>query len=103
MRLIIMFDLPTYTTEDKKCYTKFRKNLIHLGFNMIQYSIYTRIIKNNDDANKYIQHIKYILPSKGSIRLLKITEKQYANMSILLGNKSSNELFLENIDTILDM
>ena len=47
-----MFDLPTNTSEDRKNYTRFRKSLIKLGFDMLQYSVYARITKNNDDSKK---------------------------------------------------
>lgn len=35
MRLMIMFDLPVETSEERKEYRKFRKNLINEGFIMI--------------------------------------------------------------------
>ncbi len=70
---------------------------------MLQYSIYTRIVKNNDDADKYIHRLKYNIPPKGSIRLLKITEKQYSNMLILQGNITYSEQLLENINQIIDL
>ena len=34
-----MFDLPVETSEERKEYRKFRKNLINEGFIMIQYSV----------------------------------------------------------------
>lgn len=35
MRIIVMFDLPTATTEDKREYLHFRTGLIKLGFDML--------------------------------------------------------------------
>ena len=103
MRLILMFDLPTNTSTDKKNYNTFKKHIVNLGFCMLQYSIYTRIVKNNDYADKYIHRLKYNIPPKGSIRLLKITEKQYSNMLILQGNITYSEQLLENINQIIDL
>ena len=40
---MIMFDLPVETSEERKEYRKFRKNLINEGFIMIQYSVYVRV------------------------------------------------------------
>lgn len=57
MRIIVMFDLPTATTEDKREYLHFRTGLIKLGFDMLQYSVYSRITRNNDDARKYINKV----------------------------------------------
>ena len=62
MRIIVMFDLPTATTEDKREYLHFRTGLIKLGFDMLQFSVYSRITRNNDDARKYVNKVKAILP-----------------------------------------
>ena len=39
MRIIVFFDLPTETLEDKREYRKFRKMLIENGFVMMQESV----------------------------------------------------------------
>jgi CRISPR-associated protein Cas2 len=36
MRLILMFDLPTNTSTDKKNYNTFKKHIVNLGFCMLQ-------------------------------------------------------------------
>ena len=89
-----MFDLPTATKEDKREYMCFRKGLIKMGFSMLQYSIYMRIVRNNDDAYKYVKRLQNILPPIGSVRVLQITEKQYSSMKIMLGNKTPTENLL---------
>ena len=91
MRIILMFDMPTITIEDRKNYSKFRDNLIDDGFIMIQYSIYVRICKNQDDITKHINRVKMFTPEKGNIRLLQVTEKQYEQMIMLRGIKNDDE------------
>ena len=61
---------------------------------MLQYSVYSRITRNNDDARKYINKVKVILPPVGSVRVLQVTEKQYASMIIMLGDKTPTENLL---------
>lgn len=100
MRIIVMFDLPTATTEDKREYMHFRTGLIKLGFDMLQYSVYSRITRNNDDARKYINKVKAILPPVGSVRVLQVKEKQYAGMIIMLGDKTPTENLLTTEDLI---
>lgn len=100
MRIIVMFDLPTATTEDKREYLHFRTGLIKLGFDMLQYSVYSRITRNNDDARKYINKVKSILPPVGSVRVLQVTEKQYSGMIIMLGDKTLTENLLNTEDLI---
>lgn len=100
MRILVLFDLPTKTKEDKKNYTGFRKSLIKLGFSMLQYSVYFRVTRNHDDMDKYILLVKHILPPIGSVRVLAITEKQYEKMIIMLGERSQDEDLLIPKDII---
>ena len=46
MRLLVFFDLPTITAQDKREYRAFRKLLIKNGFFMMQESVYCRMILN---------------------------------------------------------
>lgn len=100
MRILVMFDLPTTTSVDKREYLHFRKSLIKMGFDMLQYSVYCRITRNNDDAQKYIRMVRVALPPVGSIRILQITERQYASMMILLGEKTPTENLIGTQDIV---
>ncbi len=88
--IIIMFDLPTTSKKDLKKYTKFRKLMLNDGFSMIQYSIYIRICKSNYSANAHIKYIKKIIPLKGEVRILKLTDKVYNSMEILRSFEKTN-------------
>ena len=91
MRIIVMFDLPMVTEKEKRTATKFRKYLLDDGFIMMQFSVYSRICKNNDDLNKHINRLKINAPKSGNIRLLQVTENQYNNMIMFSGEKSVEE------------
>ena len=98
MRIIVMFDLPVITDKEKKIATKFRKFLLDEGFIMMQYSVYSRICKNNDDLNKHINRLRINAPKTGNIRLLQITENQYNNIIMFSGSKSVEEnISIENL------
>ena len=86
-----MFDLPVITEKEKKIASKFRKYLLDDGYIMMQYSVYSRICKNNDDLKKHINRIKINSPKTGNIRLLQVTENQYNNMIMFCGTKSIEE------------
>ena len=43
MRIVVFFDLPVVTAKEKKAAAKFRKFLIKDGYNMMQWSVYSRI------------------------------------------------------------
>lgn len=94
MRMILFFDLPVKTKPERKIYSKFRKALIKKGFFMIQYSVYTKILANRDSAIKEKESIRKIIPEKGHIRLMIVTEKQYSKMEIIVGGKSNQESFI---------
>ena len=91
MRVLVMFDMPTNNKRERKLYAKFRKYLIQDGFMMLQYSVYMRICKGVASANRHLDKISLIVPPKGYIRGLILTEKQFDNMRLLLGKPSDNE------------
>ena len=52
MRMVVMFDLPVETREQRKIATKFRKYLLDEGYVMMQFSVYYRICNGKDMVNK---------------------------------------------------
>lgn len=102
MRMILMFDLPVKTKKDRQIYTKFRKILLKRGFFALQYSVYSKIYANRDAAQTEKDYIRRCAPERGNIRIMIVTEKQYANMEIIVGGKSNQEaLITEEVLLIL--
>lgn len=99
MRLIVMFDLPVITDKERKIATNFRNFLLDDGYIMMQFSVYSRICKNNDDLQKHINRLKIHSPKNGNIRMLQITEKQYSNIIMFAGSKEVEEDI--SIDSLL--
>lgn len=85
MRMMVFFDLPTVTKSERRAYTLFRRFLLNDGYDMIQFSIYGRILNGNDAEEKHLKRLLVNLPPEGSIRVLTVTEKQYAGMKLLVG------------------
>lgn len=52
---------------------------------MIQFSVYGRILNGNDAQDKHLKRLMANLPPEGSVRLLTVTEKQFASMQLLVG------------------
>ena len=86
MRLMIMFDLPMETADEKREYRKFRKCLVNEGFLMIQYSVYARVCVSRKTAKFLENRVKKFLPTGGTVQSLMVTEKQYNEMHFLNGN-----------------
>lgn len=95
MRIMVFFDLPVKTKKQRKQYGDFRKFLINDGYFMLQYSVYSRMVRNHDDAQKHVERVKCHLPPEGSVRIMTVTEKQYASMEILVGDKWKEEVLLD--------
>ena len=90
MRLLLMFDMPTLTPTDRRDYRQFRKFLISEGFLMHQFSIYTKILLNDTAAQAMVSRLEKHVPKKGHITLLKVTEKQFAKMIYLHGERNKS-------------
>lgn len=91
MYLFVFFDLPVKTKQERRNATRFRKFLINDGYDMMQLSVYTRVCRGQDAADKHLGRIEKNLPPKGSIRTLQVTERQFARMRLLVGNQTAQE------------
>lgn len=97
---MVFFDLPVDTKSRRKEYAKFRKFLINDGYVMLQYSVYAKTVRNHDDAKKHCKYLQSSVPAEGSVRVLTVTEKQYASMELLVGEKLATENLLDNKDIL---
>ena len=93
MRILVMFDLPVIERSERKIATQFRQSLLKDGYRMRQFSVYYRPIRGLDRLYKYINRIRALAPKKGSVRIIVLTEKQFANMYIFTGTKTAQETF----------
>ncbi len=94
MRLLVFFDLPTETSEEKREYRRFRKTLLKNGFIMLQESVYCRLFVTPSAEQTAKEIIRKNKPSAGIVQLLSVTEKQFSKMEFLVGEHHS-----ELIDT----
>ena len=96
MRVFVMFDLPTNTKAERAVANQFRGSLLKRGFYRLQYSVYVKICNGHESAKNVEKSIEMFVPSKGAVRIMVVTEKQYAAMSVILGPKCYQESFFEN-------
>jgi CRISPR-associated protein Cas2 len=87
MWVLVFFDLPTETKTERKNAAKFRKEIITDGFAMFQFSIYLRHCFSRENAEVHIRRVKSILPEKGHIGIMCVTDKQFGMMEIFYGKK----------------
>lgn len=101
MRLIVLFDLPMQTNGEKREYQHYRKLLLEDGFQMLQFSVYIRFCKNIQDASKHTARVSALTPKKGNIRILSITEKQFEDMILVIGEKIPSEYIVNEQYTMV--
>ncbi|MCS6266016.1 MAG: CRISPR-associated endonuclease Cas2 [Vampirovibrio sp.] len=77
--LLVMFDLPVVEDSDRKAAARFRKDLLNLGFEMMQESVYTRYAVSIEKLDQHTARVKRIAPERGNITCLFVTEKQWCN------------------------
>lgn len=83
--MLVFFDLPVKTATQRRVATQFRNFLLKDGYHMLQYSVYARVCGGADAVQTHRTRLYAHLPADGSVRLLIITEKQYASVEILVG------------------
>ena len=101
MRILVMFDLPVKTKAERRSATQFRNFLTRDGYHMVQYSVYARICNGRDSVETHRRRILSALPSKGSVRMLVITEKQYGAIELLVGSNRQTTLRMDRHETIV--
>ena len=92
MRVIVFFDLPVITNEERRAYTQFRKFLLKSGFMMLQESVYCKLALNSVAVNTIVENVRKNSPDKGIVQVLSVTEKQYSKMNLIIGNLKSEVL-----------
>ena len=92
MRVVVFFDLPTLTSENRREYVRFRKYLLKTGFMMLQESVYCKLALNGTAVRTISEGIHKNKPPEGLVQLLTVTEKQYAKMDFIIGEIKSEVL-----------
>ena len=87
MWIFALFDLPVTADQEKRAYTQFRKDLKRLGFSMLQYSVYAKYCHSRESHDSFMGKVQRLLPEKGEVRLLAVTDAQFGRMRVFAGKK----------------
>ena len=101
MRVLVLFDLPTETPEDRRNYRRFRKALISNGFVMMQESVYCRLLINANAGKAAMDTVRKCKPPTGIVQMLTVTEKQFAAMEFLTGKLETDVITTDERVVIL--
>jgi CRISPR-associated protein Cas2 len=91
MWVMVYFDLPTETKQQRRDASLFRQQLIRDGFMMFQYSIYTRHCPSKENADVHIRRVKGFMPESGHVCIMYITDKQFGDIEIFRSSKPRNQ------------
>jgi len=80
MWLMVLYDLPVVEKEERRQATRFHKFLLDQGFTMLHYSVYLRYCGSLEKALAQERRIEKALPSRGSIHVMRMTDRQLQTM-----------------------
>lgn len=90
MRILVFFDLPTLTVENRRNYRRFRKCLVENGFLMMQESVYCKLMTTPSVEASVKNLIRKNKPDDGVVQILTVTEKQFSKMEFVVGEWTSD-------------
>lgn len=85
MWTVVMFDLPVTTKPQRRRATKFRNELLDLGFEMAQFSVYMKFSGSRSAVDALAYRVKSRIPPEGHVSILAFTDKQYGQMQVFSG------------------
>lgn len=85
MWIVAMFDLPVDSKDARRRYARFRKVLLKDGFEQMQFSVYIRHCASKENAEVHAKRVERAVPPEGEVRVLTITDKQFARMLVFWG------------------
>ena len=88
--VLVFFDLPVGTPEERRDANNFRKDLIKDGYFMVQFSVYARPCGTADRVETQVRRLKSKIPSQGEVRGLMISDAQWGRMIIMRSRQKAD-------------
>jgi len=95
MRILVMLDPPN-VRGTKMAYTALRNFLYADGYLRIGAELFMRIVTNRKGADKHIRRLQEYDPGSGTVRILRLTEKQFGKVQYLTGCPNEQESLVGN-------
>lgn len=86
--LLVTFDLPVGTKDQRKRATNFREFLKDDGFLMLQWSVYARPCVSFPRQETHLDRVRRQIPAEGSVRCLFVTQAQWERSYVFNGAPS---------------
>ena len=82
MWTLVLFDLPTTTLVLQRAYEHFRKDLLRIGFEMFQKSVYLRWEESEDAAASLRGRVLSLAPKDGHVTVLPLTRRTWQTVRV---------------------
>jgi len=88
--VLVFFDLPVGTPDERRDANNFRKDLIKDGYFMVQFSVYARPCGTADRVETQVRRLKAKIPAQGEVRGLMISDAQWGRMIIMRSQQNAD-------------
>ncbi len=88
--VLVFFDLPVGSPEERKAANNFRKDLVRDGYIMVQLSVYARPCGTADRVDTHVRRLRANIPERGEVRALLISDAQWGRMIIVRSQNNIN-------------
>ena len=85
--LLVLFDLPVTTAQERKDAAHFRNQLLDSGYLMLQYSAYARSSVTLEKKQGLVNEWRGMVPESGTVQCLFMTDGQWGGMLTLSRGK----------------
>jgi len=85
MWLLVMFDLPVVSKEQRGAANAYRNLLYDRGFSQVQFSVYAKYLVNATGVRALLPELRFSIPAEGEVRILRLTDEQWAGMYRFFG------------------
>jgi len=84
---VVFFDLPVDTKTHRRDATRYRVQLLELGFGKIQLSVYAKYLINSSGLDWLATRIALGIPDGGYVRMLHVTDIEWSKMLRIEGKQ----------------
>lgn len=92
MMMLLAFDLPRFTKEERRQAAKYQKRLVELGFFRKQFSLYEREVRTMSTRDNLIDILRSELPDAGSIVLYMLPDEVNNKQINILGKEAKKTI-----------
>lgn len=80
MWLVVFYDLPVLTREQRREASRFHRFLEDQGFDRLHYSVYLRFCGSAERIETFERRVRSHLPEWGNVCALRLTDRQFSGM-----------------------